>query len=244
MRDRDRNVQIAKRYPGFGGLWLDSTGTVHVYTTRLADSVDLRIALLRELLDRGHSPSEVKNAEKKVVFHEGRFNYIELSNWRQLIARASVDRVRGYQSSGVSPGLNQVRFGVTDPSGVTMLKQIAESLHVPAQAVLVEVETVACTLEARAGILVSPRDSITGELLMQSTRAFARQGSFADSIRVPDDWKGKVDFIPLTRERPGVYEVGIDRPGYRSWRATGIRVAKDACHVIPVRLTAKLLRKL
>lgn len=242
MRDPDRSFRIAQQYPSFGGFWFDSTGTVHVYTTRLADSVDLRIALMGELRDRGFSPSEVRDVEKRFVFHEGRFNYIELSNWRRLIARASIDRVPGYQSSGVRNNMNQVRFGVTDAHGIPILKQIAESLNVPAQAMLVEVEGVACTAEARAGILISPRDSITGQLLMAGTRAFARDGSFADSIHITDDWTGRPEFLPLTHERAGVYEVGIDAPGYRPWRALGIRVEKDACHVIPVRLTARLSR--
>jgi hypothetical protein len=243
LRDPDRNVQIAQRYPGFGGFWLDSTGSVHVYTTRLADSVDLRIALMQEFRDRGYSTSEVKDVEKKFVFHKGRFNYIELSNWRHLIARASVERVAGYQSSAVRHPLNQVRFGVTDPHGIAMIRQIAESLHVPALAVLVEVEAVSCTADARPGILISPRDSITSELLMAGTRAFAREGSFVDSVRLPDDWKARGEFLPLTRERAGVYEVGIDRTGYEPWRAAGVRVEKDACHVMPVQIKAHLSRK-
>jgi hypothetical protein len=196
-----------------------------------------------ELRNRGYSAAEVSDFKNRFFFHTAEFSYTELSNWRHLIARASVERVPGYQSSGVRHPLNQIRFGLTDPRGVAVLKQIAESLQVPARAVLVEIEDVICTLEARPGILVSPRDSITGEVLLAGTRAFAREGSFTDSVRVPDHWKGRVEFLPLTDERAGVYEVGIDAPGYRAWRATDIRVERDACHVTTVRLTARLLRK-
>jgi hypothetical protein len=243
IRNPDRSAQFAQRHPSFGGFWLDSLGNVHVYTTRLADSVDLRLALTDELRNRGYSAAEVNDFEGKFFFHAAHFSYTELSNWQHLIARASVERVPGYQSSGVRHRLNQIRFGLTDPRGVAMIKQIAESLQVPARAVLVEIEDIFCTLEARPGILVSPRDSITGEVLMAGTRAFAREGSFTDSVRVPDYWKGRVEFLPLTYERAGIYEVGIVVPGYRPWRVTGIRVERDACHVTTVRLTAKLLRK-
>jgi hypothetical protein len=240
---QDRSARIGQRYPSFGGLWLDSTGDVHVYTTRLADSTDLRVALMSELLEGGYFSSEVKDVQTRFVFHAGRFSYTDLSNWRYLIARNSVDRVPGYQSSAVRHSLNLVRFGVTDPRGITALKYIVDSLKVPPKAVLVEVEGPICTLEARSGILISPRDSLTGELLMAGTRAFAREGSFVDSVSFPNGWTGRAEFVPLTRERAGVYEVGINRVGYQPWRAAGIRVDKDVCHVIPVRLTARLVRK-
>jgi hypothetical protein len=235
-----RVIEIEKRFPGFGGYWFDSTGNLHAYTTNLRDSTKLKLELADELASWSTPTPNGQANERRIVFHEGRFSFGQLWNWRSVIARAAVETVPGFQSSSVRNSLNQVHFGVTDPKGISALQRIVASLNIPQEAVHLEVEGQICTLEARSGILVSPRDSVSGESLIAGSYFFARDGNFVDSVRVPTDWKGRIPFVPLTLERAGIYEVGIDRAGYRPWRAADVRVEKDACHVTPVTLTALL----
>lgn len=43
-------------------------------------------------------------------------------------------------------------------------------------------------------------------------------------------------------ERAGTYTVTIGHAGYASFTQTNVVVNRDACHVIPVKLEARLLR--
>jgi hypothetical protein len=98
-----------------------------------------------------------------------------------------------------------------------------------------DIVSVACTGEARAGIVVIPVDSVS---LSPVTNAliWAREGAYVDTLRA---------FDPSGRaagayERAGHYEVHILATGYASWTASGIRVDEDQCHVKTVELLARL----
>ena len=93
----------------------------------------------------------------------------------------------------------------------------------------------ACTLEARAGINVEVRDSVTGAPAAVGAIAIARDGGFADTLRTLDGVT-----VSGAWERPGTYAVGIAKAGYQGWNATGVRVIDAGCHVQAVSLQARL----
>lgn len=113
----------------------------------------------------------------------------------------------------------------------------------------------ACTAESVPGLSVRVLDAATGAPLACSAVLVARDRGFTDSVSVatwlgrpPSDTTGTcalwpaADVLSAAHERPGVYEVRVERAGYRPWTRTGVRVTADRCHVRTVHLDARLER--
>jgi hypothetical protein len=98
--------------------------------------------------------------------------------------------------------------------------------------------TGACTADFRWGVVVEVRDSVTGAPAADGARLIVRDGAYADTS----------DQLPFTEpltlraagERGGIYDVTVEKSDYRDWTRTRVRVREDQCHVIPVRLEARL----
>ena len=93
----------------------------------------------------------------------------------------------------------------------------------------------ACTLEARAGINVTVVDDATGAGIGNPSGT-AREGAFVEQLQ---GFNGQ---LAGAFEREGTYDVWVTAPGYQTWLRENVTVAADECHVIPVRLTARLVR--
>lgn len=103
-----------------------------------------------------------------------------------------------------------------------------------------------CTLEARAGITVAIQDSVTGSAGPFTNVSYVAKdtSTFNDSTfiaTVPAAVSGSPFLVGLAYEHAGSYTVTIRASGYRPWIKTTVSVLKDACHVIPVSLTARLV---
>ncbi|MGH8543575.1 MAG: hypothetical protein ACREX3_08080 [Gammaproteobacteria bacterium] len=101
-----------------------------------------------------------------------------------------------------------------------------------------------CTREFRYGLNITVVDSATGSPPSEAV-LIATSGAFTDSVgpRAPVQLIANEPpalILPTAGERPGMYSVVVRSPGYRDWNQSGIRVRADECHVIPVRLTARL----
>jgi hypothetical protein len=94
-----------------------------------------------------------------------------------------------------------------------------------------------CTAEFVYGLTVTVSDSATTVPLVDGTVVVVRDGAFVDSVRAT---VGN-NFISAG-ERAGVYSVLAHHAGYRDWIASGVRVTRGSCHVVPVGLTARLQR--
>ena len=95
-------------------------------------------------------------------------------------------------------------------------------------------ESSMCTDEARPGLSIEVRDSVSGAGLAEGTLAIARAGAYADTL------SGVGAHVWGAHERPGTYDVSLSRPGFRTWIVSDVRVEQDACHVITERLVARL----
>jgi len=98
-------------------------------------------------------------------------------------------------------------------------------------------EQVMCTMEARPALAVVVLDSATGAGLAQVAVAVAREGVFADTLHGTDS------IVSGVHERAGTYRVELSAPGYLDWSRDGVKVERDACHVITARLRALLVRR-
>ena len=96
-------------------------------------------------------------------------------------------------------------------------------------------ELVVCTREARPGIVVEVRDSLTGAPRVSGTVGIAREASYVDTLH------GSDSLLSGVHERPGTYTVELTNPGYMNWRRESVRVEAGECHVVTVRLLARLV---
>jgi hypothetical protein len=96
----------------------------------------------------------------------------------------------------------------------------------------------ACTLDFRYGVVVEARDSVTGAPAAAGARLIVRDGAYADT----SDQLRFVDPLVLQAagERGGIYDLTVQKPNYRDWTQRNVWVREDRCHVIPVRVEARL----
>ena len=97
---------------------------------------------------------------------------------------------------------------------------------------------VICTMEARAGLTVEIVDSTSGAPAADGAKVLAVSAATRDSA----SGTAGVSTVSLAYERAGTYTVTVTRPGYRTWSRSNVEVTRDQCHVIPVRLVARLQR--
>ena len=95
---------------------------------------------------------------------------------------------------------------------------------------------VVCTAQFVYGISATVSDAATGANITPGSYLVVREGSYVDSASAMGE------FLSAAGERAGTYFVTIGRPGYSSFTQTNVVVNRDECHVIPVRLEARLLR--
>jgi len=98
-------------------------------------------------------------------------------------------------------------------------------------------DVVVCTAEARSGLVVTVRDSVSGSPVTNGAEVVAREGAYADTARASLISSG---VYSLAVERAGTYEVTVDHPAYRQWRRVGVTVTRDECHVQTVNLLARV----
>jgi hypothetical protein len=98
--------------------------------------------------------------------------------------------------------------------------------------------TDACTTDFRHGVVVEVRDSLTDAPAAAGARLIVRDGAYADT----SDQLPFTDPLTLRAagERGGTYDVTVEKLDYRDWTRARVRVLEDECHVIPVRIEARL----
>jgi hypothetical protein len=114
----DEYADLADRYPGFGGLFLDETGATHVYLQDLA--------LAREVQEL---------AEGGVQVHQGRYDYRSLNDWK--VRLRPLLNLPGAVFLDIDERANGLVLGITGGSGDVVERALRES-GVPREAVVVE----------------------------------------------------------------------------------------------------------
>lgn len=97
-----------------------------------------------------------------------------------------------------------------------------------------------CTDSIEPGLMVYIVDAVTGTPQADGARAFAVDGSYSDSLKFGIAAGPTLVALQGAAERPGLYHLRIDKQGYRTWTQAGVRVFADTCHVLTVRVTARL----
>lgn len=123
-------MAVAQAVPGFGGYFLDASGTPSVYLTDAAQRPAAEQALAGFVASRGFAPAQLR-----VV--QGDFEYAQLDAWYRL-ARAGVFSVAGIIYGDVDEGRNRLRFGVLDAGALVGVQGALSLLGIPSSAVVVE----------------------------------------------------------------------------------------------------------
>ena len=100
-------------------------------------------------------------------------------------------------------------------------------------------DPIVCTAIAVDALVVTVVDATSGERICDA-RVVAADGSFSEPLR-PFGSPPECTYSGPT-ERAGLYEVRATRAGYEPARTTSVRVTRDECHVIPVRVVLQMLR--
>lgn len=101
-----------------------------------------------------------------------------------------------------------------------------------------------CALVEAPAIRVEVVDAVSGESLALGSLVVAEDGAFADSVRIPESFGNPDVQVSLAFGRPGRYRVTVERPGFRPWVLSNVRVARGgSCgRVKTVSLRAELER--
>ena len=95
----------------------------------------------------------------------------------------------------------------------------------------------ACTLSIEPAITVRAVDRGTGQNVADGARGTVSDGAYVDSLRpAAIDAAQRVVLLRAADERPGTYDVFLERPGYQSVSFRAAEVTRDECHVNTVAL--------
>ncbi len=98
---------------------------------------------------------------------------------------------------------------------------------------------VVCTTEAIPGLVVEIRSSVDSvPLADNATVSWIEDGPYVETLAGPGSTAA---FRSGAVERPGLYTVHVNRPGYQPWVRIDVSVAAGRCHVETVTLQAWLL---
>ena len=122
--------EFARQVPGFGGFFLDRSGTPTLYLTRGSSRAPAERLLAGYLSRRGLTPAAVRVLE-------GRYGWGQLERWQ---AQASTEALAlpGAVFVDNDETSNRVRIGVEHLSAMAQVRAAAARLRIPDEAVIVE----------------------------------------------------------------------------------------------------------
>ena len=123
-------LSVAQVVPGFGGYFLDASGSPTVYLTDATQRPAAETALAAFLADRGFSAADLR-------VRQGDYSYAQLDAWYRQ-ARGSVFSVSGIVLGDVDEAQNRLRFGVTSATVGASVQNAVSALGIPLGAVIVQ----------------------------------------------------------------------------------------------------------
>ena len=126
----DLLLEVARKVPGFGGMFIDAEGRLAVY---LLDTSQLPAA--RSAIESVFGSSRVPAAGVRAL--PGQYGITQLKTWvERATALLSTD---GVTSVDLDEARNRVTVGIDDRSRQPAAERAVSSLRIPRKAVLIEV---------------------------------------------------------------------------------------------------------
>jgi len=126
----DLLIQVNERVPGFGGMFIDSSGQLAIY---LLDPAELPAA--RSAIEHVFGPSSIPPAGVRAL--QGQYSISQLKQWFDQ-ANTLLER-RGVVMIDIDEGKNRLLVGVEDASTIRQVEQKLRRLGVPRASVNIEV---------------------------------------------------------------------------------------------------------
>lgn len=122
--------ELARQVPGFGGFYLDATGTPTVHLTRGSDRGNAERALAGYLAARGLGPEALQ-------VQEGRYGWQQLERWQDAATMAA------FESAGAvfvdnDETVNRIRIGVEDLNAMGQVRAALARSGLPDEAVIIQ----------------------------------------------------------------------------------------------------------
>jgi hypothetical protein len=171
MRTLDDDfVDLVKRAPGFGGMFIDSTGALTVYLTDTSIGATVTPAIRefafshRGLMRRGDDSSRSSDV---VIFRRGAFDYTQLT---AFLDRLESERVlnRSVTFTDIDESENRVEVGVATERDRADLAAAIAKLGLPDSAVVVTIHALA-NVEQKSGNLQQYFRPLLGGLQVETS---------------------------------------------------------------------------
>jgi len=246
--------ELAQRIPGFGGYFLDASGTLVGYVTDTTQRGRLQAELLSVIAARQRAGLGPRSSAGNVEVRRGQFDFPSLARWRD-IATANLLTISGIVSTDADEAANRVTIGVNThqfPHAKQAAIDVLKSFDVPPAAVrFVDVKESIPLVETRASPKLATRmfnmtnTSLLDEPdpLMAGYRAImglAPPNAFAACTFSPVvEWNGILSVITNSHCSPTTYGVDNGFPIRTVVREVGSTETIDPtapmCGVFPCR---------
>jgi len=169
---------LAAEIPGFGGLYLNSSGETVVYLTRSGAEGQARPVVDRWMRRYGPRGRRVP----AVAFRTGAYDFRQLAQWRGAIL-PDVFGIRGVQSVDLDEAANRLRIGIVSEGAQEPVRGLLSRRGVPEDAALIAVEDSITGLEDAGsvdllhnpGTIQGHFDAIPGGVQITYVRSYSPQ---------------------------------------------------------------------
>ena len=96
-----------------------------------------------------------------------------------------------------------------------------------------------CPQSSREALDITIVDSISGLPMANGSTVTISDGSSQQTIAIPAT--PLTTTIASASDRPGTYNIVVQRAGYRDWTRNGVQVQSDGCLPVTVAVTARLM---
>lgn len=163
----DEFADLVDEIPGFGGLFVDSTGALNVFQTD-PSSAGATAAAIRAFADRHRMPGLAAAATQSITLRVAAFDFRTLLRWQRAMM-ADIG-VAGVTSFDVDETRNQIVVGIESADVADEVVRWAVALKIPQSAITTSVEP-------RVTLLATLRDSTNRAAGLQINRGYGDLGS-------------------------------------------------------------------
>lgn len=123
--------ELARQVPGFGGFYLDATGTPTVHLTRGSDRGNAERALAGYLAAQGLGPAALQ-------VQEGRYGWQQLERWQEAATIAAFEAAATAVFVDNDETVNRIVIGVEDLNGMGQVRAAIARSGLPDEAVIIQ----------------------------------------------------------------------------------------------------------
>ncbi|GIW53352.1 MAG: hypothetical protein KatS3mg081_2707 [Gemmatimonadales bacterium] len=138
----DDLADLAAQLPGFGGLYLDSTGELVVQLKDVSRLQEAKAKVQQFLLTRSGGNSVLAHEYARYVDGmkavRARYDFRELHSWYRIL-RKRVFGLGTVTMSDINERRNRIMIGVTDTASIQLVDELLVRLPVPREAIIVQV---------------------------------------------------------------------------------------------------------